>query len=167
MTSQAKTYWILGAVALLLLVPAGGATAAAIIKDFEGFRAVPYWDANGWAVGYGSHHNYDAGRAVKQSDRISEQTALKWLKIAINENARFLDQSVNVTLSNGQRDSLLSLIYNIGRSGFSNSTLLQKINARRPAAEVAREFDKWIYSGGRVHSALVARRRKEKALYLS
>jgi len=167
MTAGSRIAIVLGAVALLLLIPAGSASAAAIIQEFEGFETVPYWDANGWAVGYGSHYNYDAGRAVRQSDVITAQTALKWLNIRINEDARFLDDVVNVPLSTNQRDSLLSLIYNIGRGAFSDSTLLQKINARRPAADIADQFDRWKYSDGVVDPDLVARRRKEKQLFLS
>lgn len=167
MTAGSRISLVLGAIALLLLIPAGSASAATLIKQFEGFRTVPYWDANGWAVGYGSHYNYDAGRAVRQSDVITAQTALKWLNLRINEDARFLDDVVNVPLSSNQRDSLLSLIYNIGRGNFSDSTLLQKINARRPLSEIADQFDRWTKSEGIVNPVLVARRRKEKALFLS
>lgn len=167
MTAESRIYFILGAVALLLLIPAGSASAATLIKQFEGFRTVPYWDANGWAIGYGSHYNYDAGRPVRQTDRINQQTALKWLNIAINENARLLDRAVNVSLNTNQRNSLLSFIYNIGDSGFLNSTLLQKINQRRPKSEVAAEFDRWIYSDDSVNPVLVQRRKLEKALFLS
>jgi GH24 family phage-related lysozyme (muramidase) len=166
MTAGSRISLILGAIALLLLIPSGSA-AAAIIQKFEGFRSVPYWDANGWAIGYGSHYNYDAGRPVRQTDRINQQTALKWLNIAINENARLLDRVVNVPISTNQRDSLLSFIYNIGGSGFLNSTLLQKINQKRPKSETAAEFDRWIYSDGAINPVLVKRRKLEKALFLS
>jgi len=164
---RASLYWITAAALLLLLMAPAGSAAAAIIQRFEGFRSVPYWDANGWAIGYGSHYNYDAGRPVRQTDRINQQTALKWLKIAINENSRLLDAAVNVPINNNQRDSLLSFIYNIGGSGFLNSTLLQKINQRRPKPETAAEFDRWIYSDGSVNPILVQRRKLEKALFLS
>lgn len=167
MTAGSRISLVLGAIALLLLIPAGSASAATLIKQFEGFRTVPYWDANGWAVGYGSHYNYDAGRAVRQSDVITAQAALKWLNLRINEDARFLDDVVNVPLSSNQRDSLLSLIYNIGRGAFSDSTLLQKINSRRPVSEIADQFDRWTKSDGVVNPVLVTRRRKEKALFLS
>jgi len=167
MILNTRTYLILGSLALLLLIPAGSSSAAEIIQKFEGFRSVPYWDANGWAIGYGSHYNYDAGRPVRQTDRINQQTALKWLNIAINENSRLLDRVVNVPINNNQRDSLLSFVYNIGDSGFLNSTLLQKINQRRPKWETAAEFDRWIYSDGSINPVLVQRRKLEKALFLS
>lgn len=164
---SSSVFLIITGLLLLLMMSPAEASAAALITKFEGFRATPYWDATGYAIGYGSHYNYDAGRPVRQTDRIDQQTALKWLKMTINENSRLLDNSVTVRLNSNQRDSLLSFIYNVGSGGFLNSTLLQKINAGRPKAEVAAEFDRWIYSDGRVNPVLVQRRRKEKELFLS
>lgn len=36
------------------LDPGGQTSARSVIRSFEGFRSVPYWDVNAWRVGYGS-----------------------------------------------------------------------------------------------------------------
>ena len=43
------------------------AIAAPFTAGFEGFRASPYFDVNGYAIGYGNHY-YSDGTAVEQTD---------------------------------------------------------------------------------------------------
>lgn len=165
--SKANVWLVAGALALLLILSPVKSNAEDLIIKFEGLRLKAYPDAGSYAIGYGSQWNYDAGRPVISSDVIDAQTALKWLKMRNGENARILDQRVTVPINSNQRDSLLSFIYNIGSAGFIGSTLLKKLNDRRPVNEVADQFDRWIYSQGKVNAALVARRQAEKKLFLS
>ena len=46
---------------------------ASFIASHEGFRATPYYDVNGYAIGYGNHYNLDGspvtpGQSISQSD---------------------------------------------------------------------------------------------------
>ena len=166
MTSRTRTLLIAGALVALVLLP-GSSSAASLIQKFEGLKLTPYYDVNGWAVGYGSHYNYDAGRAVRQTDKIDAQTALKWLKLRIAEDEQILDRLVKVPITRNQRDSLLSLMYNIGSGNFQRSNLLAKLNNGRPIHEVADEFDGWNTADGRVLPELTRRRAIEKKLFLS
>ncbi len=65
------------------------------------------------------------GRAI----RASEEQATAWLRedLGVTENA--VRQLVDVPLSQGQFDALVSFVFNVGRSAFSNSTLLRLLNA--------------------------------------
>ena len=59
-----------------------------------------------------------------------------------------------------------SFIYNEGAGAFEKSTLLKKLNNgdKKGAAD---EFDKWVYSKGKVSKGLVGRRQREKELFLT
>ena len=61
----------------------------------------------------------------------------------------------------GQFDALVSFAYNVGVGNLKRSTLLKKIMHDAPAAEIQREFMKWVYSGGKKLDGLVTRRRWE------
>lgn len=62
-------------------------------------------------------------------------------------------------------DALTSLSFNIGVENFSKSTLVRKINAKVPIAEIEKEFRKWVYAGGKILPGLKARREREIKLY--
>lgn len=166
--SQTKILVVAGALALLLiLAPMNSSAAEDLIKEFEGLRLTAYPDVNGYAIGYGSHYNYDAGRNVVSTDIITQQTADKWLQMRNAENKQVLDSAVQVPITRNQEAALLSLMYNEGSSAIANSTLVSMLNAGEPIEDVADQFDRWVLSGGVTNPDLVARRAKEKALFLS
>ena len=78
-----------------------------------------------------------------------------------------VNRLVKVPINENQRTALTSFVYNIGPTRFAKSTLLRKLNARAPKEEVAREFLRWIYAGGKVIPGLQKRRRLEQQLFLS
>lgn len=166
MTSHTKTLLIAGALLFLVLAP-GTSSAESIIKEFEGFRSTAYLDSGSYAVGYGTHYNYDLGRPVHQGDKISQPTALKWLRIINADNNATLNSLVKRSINQNQRAALLSLMYNIGSGAFAASTLLKKLNAGASIKDVAAEFDKWVYDNDVKINDLVVRRAKEKQLFLS
>jgi lysozyme len=73
---------------------------------------------------------------------------------------------VKVPLTDNQYSSLVSLIYNIGGKAFKASTLLRKLN-QGDYDGAANEFDRWVYSNGKVLNGLVTRRQNEKELFLT
>jgi lysozyme len=167
MGDQSRIAIFLGAAMLLLFIPASASAAEAIIQKFEGLKLNAYKDAGTYSIGYGSQYNYDKGRQVISTDKITQQTALKWLKLRNDENRQLLDQYITVFVSNNQKSALLSLLYNIGSNNFLRSTLLKKLNARLPKKEIADQFDVWIKSQGVINQTLVKRRAIEKQLFLS
>ena len=72
---------------------------------------------------------------------------------------------VNVPLTQGQFDALVSLTFNIGVAQFQKSTLLRKLNAG-DLAGAAEEFLRWNKAGGKVAEGLVRRRVAEKGRFV-
>ena len=68
---------------------------------------------------------------------------------------------VDAPLSQGQLDSLVSLIYNIGAGNFLNSTLLKDLE-RGDLVAAAFEFSRWIRADGKILPGLVKRRAMER-----
>ena len=103
---------------------------------------------------------------------IDETTADKLLvqDNLVAENTTKRD--VKVTLSQQEFDALVCLIFNIGESNFSTSTLLKKLNTgdRYGAADEFLVWDKYHDPDNgilRVAPGLAARRAEERALFLS
>ena len=163
----ARTYIV--ALAVLALVLIGSKVSATkLIAEFEGFRDKAYLDsANIWTIGYGSTRNPATGLPVKKGDTITRAKALEWLKIQTSASQGDVDRLVKVRLSDNQRTALTSFVYNIGPTRFAKSTLLRKLNAGAPKEEVAKEFLRWIYAGGKVVKGLQTRRKMEQQLFLS
>ncbi|MGV2432276.1 MAG UNVERIFIED_CONTAM: lysozyme [Rickettsiaceae bacterium] len=80
---------------------------------------------------------------------------------------RLIERNIDITLSQNQFDALCSFIFNVGASAFQRSTLRQKINYLSSNNEIANEFERWVYAGGRKLSGLVVRRKIEAELYCS
>ena len=162
-----RTYIV--ALAVLALILTGTKVSATkLIAEFEGFKDKAYLDsANIWTLGYGSTRNPITGLPVKKGDTITRAKALEWLKIQTSASQGDVDRLVKVKLSDNQRTALTSFVYNIGPTRFAKSTLLRKLNAGAPKQEVAKEFLRWVYAGGKVVKGLQTRRKMEQQLFLS
>lgn len=133
------------------------------IREFEGFRDKAYQDSAGiWTIGFGSIKVN--GIRVKKGDTITYDQAveqkrrdLAWAQTAVN-------QLVRVGLSQHQYDALVSLVYNIGETAFSKSTLLKHLNQMNFIL-AAQEFPKWNKAGGKVVQGLTNRRMAEKKMF--
>ncbi len=73
---------------------------------------------------------------------------------------------INVPLTDGQYDALVSFTYNLGSGTLQRSTLRRKVN-REEHNDVPAEFKRWVYAGGRKLLGLVRRRCAEAEIYLS
>ncbi|EWG65839.1 Lysozyme RrrD [Enterobacter sp. DC4] len=144
-----------------------------LIKQFEGLRLSSYRDSAGvWTIGYG--HTADA----RAGQTISELTALTLLQADVMECEERLRAIVEVPLTQGQFDALVSFLFNVGpgkpgvKSGLqylksgSPSTLLALLNAGR-YQEAAAQFPLWVYAGSQRLPGLVRRRTEEQRLFLS
>lgn len=63
----------------------------------------------------------------------------------------------NLDLSQNQFDALISFIFNVGIGNFEKSALLATLDGE--------EFERWIYSNGKVLKGLQERRQHEKELF--
>lgn len=96
------------------------------IKEHEALRLTAYLPTKDdvWTIGWG--HTKTAKQGMVITEAQAEQLLrddLAWVEGAI-------DNLVKVTLTQNQRDALGSLIFNIGATNFSKSTVLRKLNAK-------------------------------------
>lgn len=132
-----------------------------LIKSHESLRLEKYLcPAKKWTIGYGHvilpNENYEV-----ISEQIAEDLLKDDLKIAESAVTRF----VKVKLNQYQFDALVSFIFNIGVSAFSQSTLLKVLNSGL-YPEAAQQFLRWNKSKGIVLNGLVKRRKEESNLFL-
>ena len=134
-----------------------------LIKSFEGFESEIYLDAAGLpTIGYG--HLIRKGEHKMFENGISEAAgeALLIKDVLAAENAVL--RLINVPLTDGQFDALVSFTFNLGGGALQRSTLRRKVN-REEHEDVPREFLRWVWAGGRKLKGLVRRREAEAILY--
>ena len=133
-----------------------------LIKQFEGFKAEPYMCAGGYlTIGY--------GHKLLPSDRcniLTEEKAEILLKKDLVRFERAVIKYITEPLGEDQFDALISFTYNLGAAALQRSTLRQKINYGE-FEDAAKEFNRWVYAGGRRLAGLVRRRKIESQLFLS
>lgn len=131
-----------------------------LVKAFEGFREHAYLCPAGvWTIGYGTTEYVQAG------DTVTEEEAFELLRKDLQEAADAVDDLVDVELTQNQYDALCSLIYNIGREAFRNSTLRNLLNRGTAFSLIAPQFDRWNKAGGKVQPGLIRRRTAERMLF--
>lgn len=143
-----------------------GSAGLSIIKFYETFQDKAYNDGvDVITIGYGTTV-YSNGTKVKLGDTISLEKAESELFHHIqHEICLKLFNIINVDISQNKFDSIVSLVYNIGITAFSKSTLLKKLNSNL-IDDAAKQFDVWNMAGGKKSSGLVKRRKTEKNLFL-
>lgn len=110
------------------------------IKRFEGFRGTAYKDVAGvLTIGFG----HTSG--VKRGDKMTEGEAERVLRHDLITYESFVDK-LGVTSKQNKFDALVDFAFNLGCSALENSTLLKKIRACAPDAEVREEFMRWVYA---------------------
>lgn len=138
----------------------------ALIKEFEGFSAKPYrCQAGVPTIGYGATY-YPDGRRVTMQDRpVTEADATAMLRSMLASYEAGVSRYVQVPLTQGQFDALVSFAYNVGLSALKDSTLLRLVNARDYAGAAA-QFARWNRAGGKVLPGLTRRREAERVMFL-
>jgi lysozyme len=131
------------------------------IKRWEGFKTRAYLDTGSvWTIGYG----HTGKKYAFPNNEITEEKAEELLRQDINWAEDAVNDLVKVVLTQNQFDTLVSFVFNIGKTQFSKSTLLKKLN-RGQYDEVPSELAKWKYDNGKVITGLVNRRAAEGGLW--
>lgn len=140
----------------------------ALIREFEGFRSKPYLCPAGVpTIGYGSTRYEDGTHVTLKDWPIDQARANAIMRTTLaREYEPAVQRYVKVPLTQGQYDALVDFAYNAGAKNLLQSTLLKKLNAKNYAG-ASKEFEKWVYGGGKVLPGLVRRRKAEQALFLS
>jgi len=157
-----------------------GNEGVALIKEFEGFSANAYPDPKSGGVPYtigNGTTRYPDGKPVALGDVCTKEQAEQYLRHDLKKFESAVSAAVNVPLTQGQFDAMVSIVYNVGPGSKAKagiimlkdgkpSTLLRKLNAGdyRGAAD---EFLKWVSPGTKVEGGLRRRRTAERQLFLS
>lgn len=125
------------------------------IKGFETLQLKAYkCPAGVLTIGYG--HT----RGVKEGQVITEIQA----DVLLKGDVLVVEKSINdlgLTLTQGQFDALVDFCFNLGRTKLLNSTLYVKILDNASDDEIAAQFRRWVYGGGKKLNGLVKRREWE------
>lgn len=129
------------------------------LKQWEGLELEAYKDVGGvWSIGYG--HTKD----VKPGDVITVERAKRLLDEDLLIYEKAVNDSVHVPLNQNQYDALVSLCYNIGVTGFKNSTVVKRINTGDYIG-AAEAILWWNKVNGVVVRGLKNRRAAERTLF--
>ncbi|AUT96797.1 lysozyme [Citrobacter europaeus] len=121
----------------------------ALIKEFEGCKLTAYQDSVGvWTIGYGWTLPVE-GKLIRAGMTIKQETAERLLKTGLVSYEIDVSLQVNVGLTQGQFNALVSSTYNLSTRSLSTSTLLRKLNAGDYTG-AADEFLLWNKAGGKV-----------------
>lgn len=138
-------------------------TGAALITEFEGFRANPYQDSVGvWTIGYGS----TAG-VGPNTPPVTQEAALQRMMGEVDVKYGAAVNALGVPLTQNQFDALTSFVYNVGPGGIATSTGIGRALRACDYARAAEELLKWDKAGGRALAGLTRRRQAERRLFLT
>lgn len=105
------------------------------------------------------------GKDVKEGMKITKEQSSDLLKHDLKRFETCINTNVSRVLKQHEFDALLSFAFNVGCEAFKKSTLLRKINNKSSIEDIEKEFNKWMYGGGRVLPVLVGRRKREMKLF--
>ena len=101
-----------------------------LVKKFEGLHKVqPNGMVSAYRCSAGRYTcGYGATRGVRSGTKWTKEYCELRLIEDLNDHAKAIKKYVQVPLSQGQYDSLVSFIFNLGEGAFRSSTLLKKLN---------------------------------------
>ena len=130
-----------------------------LLKKFEGCKLEAYQDSVGvWTIGYGHTKGVYKGMTISQDD------AEEMLEEEMEEYEGYIEEYVEVPLSQNEFDALVCWVYNLGPTNLRNSTLLMVLNQSK-FDEVPEQIKRWNKAGGEVLQGLVRRREAEALLF--
>lgn len=136
----------------------------------EGLELNAYKDSKGIpTIGIGTI-TYPDGNKVKMGDKCTEAQAYEYLNNYVETMVIAINKLIkNVDINQNQFDAICSLTYNIGTTGFTNSTVLKlmKKNTKDPLIKDAwLSWNKETKNGVKVpNKGLTNRRKREYNLY--
>ena len=130
-----------------------------LIQKFEGCELEAYQCSAGvWTIGYG--HTKD----VVEGMTITKEQAEQMLVDELHEYENYINEYVNVALSQNQFDALVSWVYNLGPANLKASTMLKVLNSGK-YEDVPAQMKRWNKAGGKVLEGLIRRREAEACLF--
>lgn len=142
-----------------------------LIKSFEGYHdRLPDGRCKAYQRQYKGKLDiptigYGCTEGVQMGMIWTEEEALAALRREIATFEAAVSKLVTVSINQNEFDAMVSLSYNIGKEGFGRSSVLRRLN-NGDRVGAANAFDMWNKVGKYVVNGLVARRAREKALFL-
>lgn len=142
-----------------------------LIKEFEGFKKMPYFDHLQWSVGYGTACNkedYPNGVTLDEADQL-----LRDHVATLEEKLNRFAKKNKLTLSQNQFDALISFSYNVGIDWVDGKKqmITNSIINQATGNDLIFAMTRWcvVTEQGtkRISTNLVSRRLKEANLYLN
>lgn len=129
----------------------------------EGLRLKPYLDTKGVpTIAMGNTYYLD-GKKVTMNDRqLHYLEAEKLGTVTANDFAAYVNNAIRTKVNQNQFNAVVSIAYNIGKSGFLNSTFLKLINKNPNDPKIADAIMMWTKD-----KELIGRRRSEVKQYFS
>lgn len=138
----------------------------ALIKSFEGFSARPYLCPAGVpTIGYGATYYPDGKKVTMRDKPVLEADATVMLRSMLVQYENGVERYVQVPITQGQFDALVSFAYNLGLAALKGSTLLRLVNERNFVGAAA-QFSRWNKASGKVLPGLTRRREAERKLFV-
>jgi lysozyme len=137
----------------------------ALIKEFEGFEARPYWLGDGrWTIGYGETLGIS-----KNTGPWTQAYANARLRIRVQRDFEPFVARLGLRLNQHQFDALVSFAYNLGPGYFDKShSIGAALRSRKDAGWVARvqkAIKLYDMPGSKFHEGLARRRAEEAKLF--
>jgi lysozyme len=137
--------------------------AAALCRQFEGYRAAPYLcPANVATIGYGSTYYADGKKVTLQDPPMDEPTARALLMFELEHTylPGVLRNCPILATDERKCNAIVDFCYNLGVGRLQTSTLKRKINAQ-DWEEAKEQLKLWNKGGGKVLAGLKKRRDAE------
>ena len=143
-----------------------------MLMNLEGYREHVYKDAAGLptiGVGHLLTKNELSSGTIRignewvrytNSQGLTREQVKALLAQDLRQTENAVLSCVTVTLTQGQFDALVSLVFNIGTGAFRQSTLLKVLNLGH-VEDVPAQMRRWTRAGGKVLPGLVRRREIE------
>lgn len=136
------------------------------IAKHEGLSLKPYLcPAKIPTIGYGNTYYPNGKRVTLLDEPITKDEAIEMFEEIANRFKKAVLKKVTVDLNENQITAITSFAYNVGMANFIKSTLLKKINENPNDLQIGKEFEKWVFAGGKRLKGLENRRKSEKDLY--
>ena len=135
-----------------------------LIKTFEGIKNDAYLDSVSIptiGIGFTTIHS----GPVKMGMTMTDDDIKKEFIRQVSGRVEALNNLLTTKVSQNQFDSLISLIWNIGITAFSKSTLLKLVNINPNDPNISAAFQSWCKAGGRTIPGLLTRRQAEVKNY--
>lgn len=146
-----------------------------LLKSIEELATTPYDDQTGkgiatWVegatIGYG--HLIAKSEWLKYKDGLTEAQALSLFKADISPYVNAVNSKVKVSVTQNEFDAMVILAFNIGKAGFSSSSVLRMVNdplATTSYSTLESAWKAWNKSQARINRGLINRRKAEWNIY--